>query len=126
MNTNEKKESTKKKKKKKLGTNSFSKALIPDARLAVSICSVSLSLSLSLTVLSLPPLTLSLTFPLEFLWQICKFILLPLGSNSQACNFNMGKVHVLRGFGFNLHTSQCRVLVPKLFSSRKNKTENPK
>jgi hypothetical protein len=64
--------------------NSFFEAFIPDARLAVSICYVSLSLSLPLLSLSLfflcPSLTLSLTFPLEFLWEKRKFVLLPLDS----------------------------------------------
>lgn len=56
MNTNEKKDSAKRKKTKNKKTsqtqqrswemNSFSEALIRDAGLAVSVCSVSLSLSL--------------------------------------------------------------------------------
>ena len=58
MNTNEKRKDPEEKKKKKTHPswemNSFSEALIPAARLAVSVCTVSLSLSLSVSVLSLP------------------------------------------------------------------------
>lgn len=69
----------KKKKTPQLGNEQLFEALIPAARLAVSVCTVSLSLSLSVTVLSLPLSTRPLTFSLEFLWKICKSILLPLG-----------------------------------------------
>lgn len=100
--------------------NSFSEALIPDARLAVSICSASLSLSLSVTVLSLP---LS-HFVSHFLSRISlgkmqiRFAASRL--KTPLHNSNRGKVQDLKGFDFNFHISQCGGLAGKLLSPHKN------
>lgn len=68
--------------------NRFSKALIPDARLAVSICSLSLSLPLSVTVLSLPVSHILSQISLGNM----RIHLAASGFKNQLCNSHLGKV----------------------------------
>lgn len=82
--------------------NRFSKALIPDARLAVSICSLSLSLPLSVTVLSLPVSHILSQISLGNM----RIHLAASGFKNQLCNSHLGKVQDLRGPDLNLYVSQ--------------------